>query len=176
MSPRSRWLVLATVSLLILALLYGCGRRPSAEERLELAFKNAGIERVTVFPLAGTVMVDGQPPSNTSTVLVMLSDASKPDIPRTRRRFARCETDGTFAFTTYLRGDGVAQGHYVVTFVQIKANKALDFAGPDEFGNLYSDPRRSEFKIEHKPPGRKDLIFDLQIAGRAPVEAAPATP
>jgi hypothetical protein len=172
MSSRSR--LLAAAVLLTLAFFYASARRPNAEERLEQALKNAGAKRVAVFPLAGTVTVDGQPPSGASVVLVMLSDPNKPDTPRTRRRFARCDSDGTFAFTTYMRGDGVETGDYVVTFVQIKTTRALKYAGPDEFGNLYSDPRKSEFKIEHRQPGRKDLEFDLQIAGRVPVEAAPA--
>jgi len=174
MSPRSRLLGLASAILLFLAFFYVRGRRPHAEERLELALKDRGTKRVAVFPLAGTVTVDGEPPSNLSTVLVMLSDPNNPETPRTQRRFARCDSDGTFAFSTYTRGDGVETGDYVVTFVQIKATRALKYAGPDEFGNLYSDPRKSEFKIEHKPPGRKDLEFDLQIAGRVPVDAAPA--
>jgi hypothetical protein len=174
MSPRSRLLLLASAILLISAFFYASRRRPNAEGRLELALKNQGTKRVAVFPLAGTVTVDGQPPSRAGMVLVMLSDPSKPDTPRTRRRFARCEPDGTFAFTTYMRGDGVEPGDYVVTFVQIKATRALKYAGPDEFGNLHSDLQKSEFKIEHKPPGRKDLEFDLQIARQVPVEAAPA--
>jgi hypothetical protein len=85
MSPRSLLLLLATVVLLTSAFLYARGRRPSAEERLELALKNAGTQRVVVFPLAGSVMVDGQPSSGASTVLVMLSDPNKRQSKRCQR-------------------------------------------------------------------------------------------
>ena len=48
------------------------------------------------------------------------------------------------------------------------------FVGPDQLMNLYSDPDTNgqipEFKIDHKPPGKKDYAFNLAVAGKEPAE------
>jgi hypothetical protein len=168
-SPRGSLLLLSSVILAGSALFSAGGCGPSAEDRLARALEKAGVKPVAVFPFAGKVTVDGLPPNGPGAVLVMLSDPHQPDTPRAQRRVARCAPNGTFTFTTYLRGDGLPPGEYVVTLVKLSAGGRLNYGGADEFGNLYSNPRTSEFKIDHKSPGRKDLVFDLQIAGREPV-------
>jgi hypothetical protein len=39
--------------------------------------------------------------------------------------------------------------------------------------NLYNDPEKNanvpEFNIEHKPPGKRDYAFELNVVGEEPV-------
>jgi hypothetical protein len=144
----------------------GCGGAQNVDQRIDRALREAGTLRVAVFPLSGKVTVDGEPPSGTGVALVMLSDPAKLDVPLAQRRFAHCESDGRFIFTTYKYGDGIPEGDYVVTLAQLSENGSLNSRGPDGFRNLYSDPRTSEFKIEHRPPGRTDYTLELHIEGR----------
>jgi len=144
----------------------GCGGAGSADERLARAITESGVQKIAVFPLAGKVTVDGEAPNGAGVVVVMLSDAAKPDTPLALRRRALCERDGSFVFSTYKYGDGVPEADYLVTMVQRSRTGSLIIGGPDGFRNLYSDPRTSEFRIEHRRPGRTDHEFDLRIAGR----------
>jgi len=83
--------------------------------------------------------------------------------------------DGSFAFTSYVAGDGLPEGRYVVVMARLKkeAGPHRWFDGPDGLKNLYNDPevnaRRPEFVIDHKSPGRRDYLFDLKIEGKPAV-------
>lgn len=147
----------------------GCGGPQSAGQRLDRAMKQAGIQKSAVFPLAGRVLVDGQSPTGNGTVLIMLNDREKDDEPPAPGRFTTCDSDGSFVFSTYKRDDGVAEGNYIVTLAQLKQKRDRGFVGPDQFENLYSDPDSSDLKIEHMAPGRTDYLFEVQVAGRDPV-------
>ncbi len=89
------------------------------------------------------------------------------------RAFVECNRDGRFAFNTYFDDDGVPPGRYVVTIAQLTYRKKRGYTGPDLLKNLYNDPEKNatveQFKIEHKPPGRRDYSFDLRVAGEEPV-------
>ena len=118
----------------------GCGRPQNAQQRLGGAMNEAGIPRAAVFPFAGTVTVDGEAPPEEGTVIVMLNDVSKPQASPSDRMFVACDSKGEFAFSTYMRGDGVPEGSYVVTVAQLKQTRDRRFTGTDRFRNIYSDP------------------------------------
>jgi len=99
----------------------------------------------------------------------MLNNHENPDDRRSQRRFTVCASDGTFTFTTYTLGDGVPEGNYVATLAQLIARQDHTFMGPDQFENLYSDPDKSDLKIEHKAPGKTNYLFEVQVSGRDPV-------
>ena len=149
-----------------LASLAGCAK--PANESLEAFLKQAGPARANIFPLAGKVTIDGQPPhlERPDRLLVMLTDPSKPDSPR--RLYRQCDDEGNFAFTTFVKGDGVPAGTYVVTFAVLKLTPR-GFVGPDQLKNLYNDPERNaenrDFNIAHQSPGKTDYAFDLKLAG-----------
>jgi hypothetical protein len=96
--------------------------------------------------------------------------------------FTICDPEGKFSFRTYLAGDGVVAGKYVVTFVALhppaKSGRGLMgdtlFSPPDEFKNLYNDPdqnaKEKQFSLNLQPPGKDDYEFDLAVAGQPPVE------
>jgi hypothetical protein len=156
----------------------GCGGGPSADESLNKALAGTGISKEPVFPLAGKITIDGQPPAGRKEpVIVMLTDPDKLDVPPINRPLTECDSQGHFEFATYTAGDGVRGGIYVITIAQFKNAKKRGYLGPDRLKNLYNDPeknaKQAEFKIEHKSPGKKDYAFNLEIAGKEAASPGP---
>ena len=158
----------------------GCGRQPTADQALDFELKQGGKTRATVFPLAGKVLVDGQPPKFTTArqkIVVMLCDPAKLTVPANERTFVTCNSDGDFVFTSYAESDGVPAGDYVIIFAQLQDRGKRGYLGPDGFKNRYNDPQKnlqtSEFHLDHKAPGKTDYVFDLKIEDQQLVNPAP---
>jgi hypothetical protein len=168
---RSRDRRVAAVLGLTAVCLAGCRR--AENESVDAYLKQAGPNRPSVSPLAGKVTIDGQPPqfSRPLRLVVMLNDPSNPVLAR--RPVRQCNDDGSFAFGTYGKQDGVPAGSYVVTFAVLNLTPQ-GFLGPDQLKNLYNDPDKNalvpDFKIVHQPPGKIDCLFDLKVADQPPVE------
>jgi len=152
----------------------GCDSRQSTEERLDEAYKSSSLKRVTVYPLAGKVTIDNEPPaenSKRSAFVVMAYDASKPDAPTVGNAFAKAHHDGSFEFP----GGGLPPGKYVMLFAELKGNPIGGYRGPDVLKNLYNDPdvngKKPEFNIDHQAPGKTDYTFNLSVAGETPPAA-----
>ncbi len=161
-----------SVWLLFLLLATGCFSRTSEDRAVDEALSSLGEARLKVFPLAGKVTIDGQPPQSSDRrkkILVVLNDATKPDQHILERPVVVCSPSGEFAFHTYAERDGVPAGEYVLTFVQFLDRGKRGYFGPDGFKNLYSDPQKQEFRVSHQEPGRGDYVFDLKIEGRQSV-------
>lgn len=146
------------------ALLAGCSGNKG--DRLEQAFKDAGISKAAVAPMAGIVTVDNAVPE--PFTIVMLWDPQKPEAGVLR---AICDAEGRFAFTSYDHGDGVPPGKYVAVFARFNLGGRLgNFDGPDLLNNLYNDPDKNAadpaFQITVSEPGKTDYHFDLAIAGK----------
>jgi|HubBroStandDraft_6_1064221.scaffolds.fasta_scaffold07090_5 hypothetical protein len=176
------------VLLLAAAALEGCNRMPSEEQSVDRFFEaNPRIKRVPVAKFAGRVSVDGQLPAQGTRLYVILSDSEHLEKPSTNppKCATFCDADGKFEFTTYLTGDGVPYGKYVVTFAELHlqrgrgrtsvgATRSLqEYIGPDELKNLYNDPEKNKndraFLVDVEPPGRTDYEFNLSVAGKEPV-------
>lgn len=152
----------------------GCvGCQSRVEERVNSELKNSGQTKLEVYPLAGRVTIDGQPPGSLvkgrSRLLLVLYDVSKPDYRPDARPRVAVKPDGSFQFTTYGAGDGAPAATYVVVFALLADRKKEGLVGPDGLKNLYNDPEKNEtipeFKIGHKAPGKTDYHFDLKLAG-----------
>jgi hypothetical protein len=163
------------LAFLIVACAAGCSHHATADEALDGALARQGKSRADVFPLAGTVTIDGKSPQLTrrQKIIVMLHDAASKTQRPLDRRFVECKPDGTFAFRTYGDRDGVPAGNYVLTFSQLVDRGKRGYLGPDGLKNLYNDPDKSEFSIAHAKGGRSDYVFDLKIEGRDGVDAGP---
>jgi hypothetical protein len=163
------WRILVCLTVAFAA---GCG--PSPADRMNAQLRATGLKKDNVYPLSGTVTIDGSPPPPNATILVMLNDVSKPKLPLKQRAATSCDKEGKFVFTAYENGDGVKPGTYVITFAQVKVVAGYP-RGPDQLENRYNDPDKNaqlaEFKIEHQAPGKKDYAFDLKVAGVAPGES-----
>jgi len=169
---RSLPLILAAVCLSAAFWAGGCKRTDN--ESVTAFLKQAGPNRPSVFPLAGKVTIDGQPPqfARPLRLVVMLHDPSRPGFGP--RHIRQCTDDGEFAFGTYTKQDGVPAGVYIFTFAVLKVTPQ-GLIGPDQLKNLYNDPDKNaqvlEFKFAQEPPGKTDRVFDLKVADQTPVEA-----
>jgi hypothetical protein len=164
------WRVAAT---LISILSFGCEGRQSTAQRLEKAYKSAGMDAMAAYPLGGKVSVDGAPPvakSGRSRFVAIAYDAAKPDRKANSNARTFVKPDGSFDFPP------LPPGKYVMLFAQLDHDPRIGFTGPEGLENLYNDPdvnsKKPEFLIEHQAPGKTDYTFNLTVAGETP-SAAP---
>jgi len=151
----------------------GCGKSGN-NASLAALLRKTGDNRASLYPLAGKVAIDGQPAqyAKPQRLVMMLFDPTKPNLPPFKRPCKDVSAEGTFAFGTYAKGDGLPAGKFVVTFAVLRVtNQGL--LGPDQLNNLYNDPEKNalnpEFNINHQAPGKEDYAFDLKVAGQAGV-------
>ncbi len=184
---RIGWPWQSFLMLVLAIVLSGCpGGRQSEQQSLDEYFKNnPKAKRETLAKFAGRVSVDGQPPGKDQKLFVILNDPDHLVQPSKQppAHFVACDEEGNFAFTTYLKDDGVPVGKYVVTFVQLHTPKAGQgphpmgapnitkrYVGPDGLKNLYSDPVKNKadaaFQVDVQPPGKSDYDFNLAVAGK----------
>jgi len=172
------------VGFFVLAIaLPGCYRQKTDKEALDQYFKsNPDAKRFTVARFAGTVTIDGLPPEKkgASRLFILLNDPQH--LEKLPTRFMEVAEDGSFSFMTYLAGDGVPVGKYVVEFVQLHLPRqggqirgggvARIYRGPDDLKNLYNDPEKhkdiTQFVVDVAEPGRDDYQFNLSVAGKEP--------
>jgi hypothetical protein len=164
--------LLAAWTLLLVA---GCMRRQSADEALTKALAAAGRKQAVVYPLTGTITIDGAPPKvgPGERIIVMLNDPKDPDTRLAERPYAVVNPTGGFVFHTYTQSDGVKPGVYVLSIAKLREDRRKGFVGPDGFHNLYNDPQRNqkenpELNIDHQRPGKTNYELSLDIAGREP--------
>ncbi len=170
--PVARWLAPVLFSAAACAALAGCSNTQSAEQASEIQLKEANATRMPLARFAGTVTIDGQPPSleRNQALLVMLYDLKNPSAD-SLPLYVACDPNGHFEFSTYQRGDGVRVGSYAVLFGKFRINpfgNAGTTSG-DLLNNLYNDPDKSTFKYDLTPPGQTDYVFDLAVAGKQPI-------
>jgi hypothetical protein len=159
--------------LFLLAAVAGCSRTQSPEARIQKALAIAGMKASPTYRIAGTVTIDGTPPEfkdRKQHLVAVLYDPEKPDIPMPSRPHTLVKENGQFTFTE----DGIAPGHYVLAFAVLRRKGPGNFIGPDGLNNLYNDPdvnakSHPELVIDHKPPGKTDYQFNLEVAGQPPV-------
>jgi len=161
----------------------GCTRQKTAKEAVDQWFKsNPEAKRFAVARFAGTVTIDGSPPErkSDSRLFILLNDPQH--LEKLPTRYMEVAEDGSFNFMTYLAGDGVPAGKYVVEFSQLSLPRggtlrrgggvARIYRGPDGLKNLYNDPEKNkeikEFVVDITEPGRDDYQFNLTVAGKQP--------
>ena len=158
----------------------GCSKTQSADQALNAALANSGLQREKTYPLAGIVMVDSQAPhfaKRGQKLVVMLNDPKKPDVPVMEKAYVEANDKGEFSFSTYAPGDGVKPGKYILTFAALQKKGRFGLLGPDLLNNHYNDPDKNadnkEFSIDHQAPGKTDYIFNLEIAGKETLTPGP---
>jgi hypothetical protein len=172
------------VGLFVLVIaLPGCTRQKTAKEAVDQYFKsNPEAKRFAVARFAGTVTIDGLPPEKkwNTRLFLLLNDPQH--LEKLPTRFVEVAPDGSFDFMTYLAGDGVPVGKYVVEFAQLQLPQggsqrrgggvARIYRAPDGLKNLYNDPEKNkdikEFVVDVTEPGRDDYQFNLTVAGKEP--------
>ena len=160
---------LRVAATLIVILSFGCEARQSTAQRLEKAYKSAGMDPESAYPLGGKITVDNVPldaKSETSRLVAIAYDAAKPDIKARSNARAFVKPDGSFELPP------LPPGKYVMLFARLGYNPRSGFVGPDGLKNLYNDPdvnsKKPEFVIDHQAPGKTGYTFNLSVAGETP--------
>ncbi|QDS88632.1 hypothetical protein EC9_28230 [Rosistilla ulvae] len=120
----------------------GCGQQPRAGE-------------VPVFPITGTVTVDGKPVENIQIALHSngTEESAKQLYPQ-----GFTDAQGQIKVSTYAAGDGAPAGDYRVTFVLKDYNAlARSFTGPNKIDASYAAPETSPVTITIGPDQPNDL-------------------
>ena len=109
-----------------------------------------------VFPVTGTVMVDGQPADGLRIDLHDVSIEPNPNNPIANftSSSAMTDKDGKFQVSTYNYGDGAPDGEYELTFLWGRINPhSMQYGGPD--------------KLKGKFDARGEYSERLTVAGQA---------
>jgi hypothetical protein len=174
---RSKCLLLLSAS--TIAVLLGCGGTLSSGQALNNALATAAIAKEQVYPLAGTVTIDGAPPQlgKRDSLVVMLNDPDMLDVPSLKKKYVQTDQEGAFSFSTYTQNDGFKAGKYVLTFAILKDRSKIGMVGPDKLNNLYNDPdansKVAALVIDHQAPGKSDYTFNLEVSGKEPTTPGP---
>jgi hypothetical protein len=112
-----------------------------------LLLSSCGDGRTPVYPVHGTVLVDGKPAADVQVQLFPVepveADVQPPLFPN-----GRTDADGKFDLSTYNQGDGAPAGEYLATFqwltYRVVGNQ---WSGPDKLGGRYSDPKTSTIRV-----------------------------
>jgi hypothetical protein len=117
-----------------------CLSLPSCSSKVEIP------NRKETFPVSGTLLVDGNPAED---VQVTCHDVNGIDKQNPTTSATNTDSDGTFTISTYMAGDGVPPGEYVLTFFWGQTNVfSKEYVGPDKLNDRYRDPKKSEIKFE----------------------------
>src|SRR5262249_9062902 len=95
---------------------FWCDHTKANKDCIKEGYEISGMTPVSVYPFAGTVTVDHQPPtfkSKRTFVVVMACDASKPDFSAAHHVLVR---DGKFEFAD----GGLPPGKYVLLFAALQ--------------------------------------------------------
>lgn len=129
-----------TACLLGLVSLSGCTDQADVtEERLKAM--RGGVELKPVFPVSGTVKVDGSPVEGVSVLLYQSTDTKGDPY-----RESRTDKDGKYCYTTAKDCDGVEAGTYLVAFTHIPKPRR-NGKGVDLLKGKYKDPKKNKFEL-----------------------------
>lgn len=117
--------------------------------------------RLPVFPVKGTVSVQGIKADNAQLMLHAVDPKSVEGLAT--RPMAIAGADGTFAVTTYVTGDGAPAGEYIVTVEwRNKAEGAFDAGPPDKLRGRYANPMSSPLRVKVEKQPNELAPFELQ--------------
>jgi hypothetical protein len=97
-----------------------------------------------VFPVSGTVKVDGQAPTGAQIALYAVAPAGSDAVTPT----GAVKNDGSFVISSYKAGDGAPPGEYVATIQWFKFDEKISGAGPNVLPELYANPKTSPIKVK----------------------------
>ncbi|MGC4002527.1 MAG: carboxypeptidase-like regulatory domain-containing protein [Pirellulales bacterium] len=123
--------LLSYAALCAAVLLTGCGKK--------------GPPREEVFPVSGQILLEGKAIPNAQVTLV-----PTPSNPNGVIANAVTDHEGKFAVTTYVTGDGAAQGEYAVVVrcePLIKNGQSFE-RGPNILPAKLSDAKTTDWKIQ----------------------------
>jgi hypothetical protein len=113
-----------------------------------------------VVPVSGAVHVDGAPVEG---VVVTLRPAAADD-GLYQYPTALTDAEGLFVLGTYAEGDGAPAGEYVAVF-EWPLPEEEQVTEVDRLKRLYSDPKKSKFKVTVEEEALVLEVFELKVQG-----------
>jgi len=120
-----------------------------------------------VFPVKGSLFVDGQPASGAIVRFHPLPIASEKSPGLVSR--GKVGPEGTFQLTTYNTDDGAPEGEYAVAVFwpgkrtgKNKDDEDSSDLPPDRLGMRFNNPANSKIKVQVAAPGTQLERFDLR--------------
>src|SRR5262249_48324561 len=122
---------------------------------------SCGKGRKELYPVRTKVFVDNKPAAD---VFINLHPVDKSEPGRTAS-FGRTDANGEVTLSTFVAGDGVPEGEYVVTFTWRERSGLLkdQFEGPDRLKGQYYDLKTSKFRVTVQPKPNELPPFYLKI-------------
>ena len=119
-----------TILILVVSalLVSGCNSRPEYQE-------------ADVFPVSGSVSVDGKPAAG---VVVVFHPQTDTGMTKGNKPYTTTGDDGTFQVTTYTTGDGAPAGEYIVTLIWPVNPRG---PSPDRLKGRYAKPENSSITV-----------------------------
>jgi hypothetical protein len=120
----------------------------------------SGEKRTPVYPVRGTVTVQGVQADNAQITLHPIDPKIMEGLEI--RPMAHAGPDGKFAITSYATGDGAPAGEYIVTIEwHDKAEGAFDAGTPDKLGGKYADRAISPLRAVVEKKSNELKPFEL---------------
>jgi hypothetical protein len=180
--------LMSIAACLVLAAFQGCSEKSSLDRAADEQARELKFAEQNLAKLVGRVSVDGQPPAENTSLVVILNDPEHLDATADGKNpalYSVCGGQGDFAIMT-------KPGKYILTFVELhqetpragtrgvgrglrpdRATSRGNLLAPDELKNLYNDPDKNAkveaFQVDLKLPGKEDYQIDLAVAGKDPV-------
>ena len=115
------------------------------------------------YPVVGRVLVDGQPADYLAVSAEPADGRLDPDQPTVTACFT--DKEGRFALSTYVQGDGVPEGEYVLTFMWGQMNlMSMNYGGPDKLKGRYSKPEASQHRFTVGKGQPKLDLGDIELS------------
>lgn len=128
-----------------------------------------------VKPASGTFRIDGKPPAQAGDLNNPENPPHKvvmklwPKVAQLRHdtdsTSAEVGDDGKFSFSTYVQGDGIPAGEYILCWESLQLAPLTRYlTGPDRFQNNFNNPLEQDPKYTVKVEDGKDFVFpDIEV-------------
>jgi hypothetical protein len=126
-------------------------------------FTGCGDGKLPLYPVTGTIMVDGKPADGAMVIFCPL-ESSSPEL-RKERPFGTTGPDGKFKLTTFLQDDGIPLGEYKVLVQWIPAGAAYDEragGGADRLRGRYMNLEKTPLQTTITKEALELPPFDLK--------------
>lgn len=114
------------------------------------------------YPVVGRVLVDGQPADYLAVNVEPVDGKLDPEQPTVSQAFT--DADGRFSLSTYVQGDGVPEGEYVLTFMWGQMNLiSMNYGGPDKLKGRYQSAQDSNVRFTVQKSKEKMDLGDIEL-------------
>lgn len=121
------------------------------------ALTGCGDGKLPLYPVTGTVLVDGQPAQGAMVIFCPVEGSSPPELLR-ERPFGNAGPDGKFLVTTFLKDDGIPAGEY-----KILVQWAVQGAAYDQRSGPVDRLRGRYMNLENTPLTAKITSDSLEL-------------